>query len=210
MADTNIYDLGKFGIKEVADVAFYKQGDVTINEGGNGLESKSSPILKFTTLKMSNLEFTGETTEARGGKGNAVLMSWDHSREATMTLEDALMDADTLEALFSSEKTEPTGMTKVININADGFPGEYSVVGQTYVKASTGGNHLLTIFIPKAKVQSEASLEMSADGDPSTLNMTLKVLRVNGDNEISGCVDGDMVKLLITQGASEMLFPKDN
>ena len=202
------YDLKSFGIKEVADVAFYKVGDVIIDTTTNTVKGKTQttkPVLKFDTLKMSNLEFTGETTEARGGKGNAVLMSWDHSREATMTLEDALMSAETLAALFSStEVDKDVGSSAVINIDAKGFPGEYSVVGQTYVKATSGGNHLLTIFIPKAKVQSEASLEMTADGDPSTLNMTLKVLRVKGDEgengeAIPGTAEGDMIKLIITQ-----------
>ena len=208
----NDYVLGSFGIKEVADVAFYTVGTVSISDGT--LTATAAPVLKFDTLKMSNLEFTGETAEARGGKGNTVLLSWDHSREATMTLEDALMSADTLNALLSSNSSVTTtaGGQKIINIDANGFPGTYTVVGQTYARSTDGHDHLLTIFIPKAKVQSEASLEMSADGDPSTLSMTLKVLRVKDATEVSGAAKGDLVKLIIAPNSSggtpAMVFPE--
>jgi hypothetical protein len=40
---------------------------------------------------------------------------------------------------------------------------------------------------------------MSADGDPSTLSMTLKVLRCTNDTKdvAMGAVDGDMVKMIL-------------
>jgi hypothetical protein len=160
--------------------------------------------LLFTTLKTSGLEFTGETTEARGGKGNAVLMSWDHSREATLTLEDALLSAKSLATMLSNDQATLAGENTVISINANGFPGTYTVVGKTFARGTDGKDHLLTFLIFKAKVSAEANLEMSADGDPSTLNMTLKVLRCTNDaNDLAmGAVDGDMVKLIIDDNTS--------
>ena len=192
----------KFGIKEVADVAFYNQGEVKYNKATGVIEvtdSTKKPVLVFTTLKTSNLEFTGETAEARGGKGNAVLMSWDHSREATLTLEDALLSADSLATMLSKSAPTLAGENTVISIDANGFPGTYTVVGKTYARGTDGKDHLLTFIIFKAKVQAEASFEMSADGDPSTLNMTLKVLRCTSDttDTAMGATDGDMVKFII-------------
>jgi hypothetical protein len=192
----------KFGIKEVADVAFYNQGDVKYNSTTGVVEltdTNKKPVLVFTTLKTSSLEFTGETAEARGGKGNAVLMSWDHSREATLTLEDALLSADSLATMLSKNKAALVGENTVISIDANGFPGTYTVVGKTYARGTDGKDHLLTFLIFKAKVNSEANFEMSADGDPSTLNMTLKVLRCTADaaDAKMGAVDGDMVKFII-------------
>lgn len=220
----------QFGIKEVADVAFYNVGDIYYDSAAGKVytralkegETKVSPVLKFDTLKTSGLEFTGETTEARGGKGNAVLMSWDHSREATLTLEDALLSAESLRAMLSntpfegdydktgSELVSPKSI--VISVDAKGFPDTYTVVGKTYARAADGTDHLLTFLIFKAKVNSEANFEMSADGDPSTLNMSLKVLRcVKEDESKMGCLSGDMVKLIIdentdTQNAPTMEF----
>ena len=191
----------KFGIKEVADVAFYNCGDVKYNkETGNvDIVGSAVPVLVFTTLKTSGLEFTGETTEARGGKGNAVLMSWDHSREATLTLEDALLSAKSLATMLSNKPASEVGENTVISIDANGFPGTYTVVGKTYARGTDGKDHLLTFLIFKAKVSAEANFEMSADGDPSTLSMTLKVLRCTNDTKdiAMGAVDGDMVKMIL-------------
>lgn len=211
----------QFGIKEVADVAFYKVGDVkfdpqtgkitarefseaeksTVGTESNKVKSIAiKPVLKFDTLKTSGLEFTGETTEARGGKGNAVLMSWDHSREANLTLEDALLSADSLRAMLSNAAFQGDGTNSVvISVDAKGFPDTYTVVGKTYARAADGTDHLLTFLIFKAKVNSEASFEMSADGDPSTLNMGLKVLRCVAEDSDMGAVTGDMVKLILDE-----------
>jgi hypothetical protein len=145
---------------------------------------------------VSNLEFTGETAEARGGKGNTVLMSWDHSREATLTLEDALLSVETLNAMLSSNEIGGDEDSAIITIDAAGFPGTYTVIGKTYARDEDGTDQFLTFVIWKAKVQAEASFEMSADGDPSTLNMTLKVLRASEDATI-GSKDGELMKFII-------------
>lgn len=211
--------LKQFGIKEVADVAFYVVGDIKVDDKGAvtfvGTESsRKGPVLTFNTLKVSNLEFTGETAEARGGKGNTVLMSWDHSREATLTLEDALLSVDSLNTMLSNKAVGGDNDTDVITITADGFPGTYTVVGKTYARDADGTDHLLTFVIWKAKVSAEASFEMSADGEPSTLNMTLKVLRAD-DNATIGSVAGEMVKMIIDKSPSgttspTIVFPKGN
>ena len=55
-------------IKEVADVTIYKIKD----DGAPG-----APVLYLDTLKVSTIEQTAETSDARGGKGNPKLISWD-------------------------------------------------------------------------------------------------------------------------------------
>lgn len=194
--------IGKFGIKEVADVKFYNVGDVKFDAATGALTLKDNavkPVLEFDTLKVSNLEFTGETAEARGGKGNSVLISWDHSREATLTLEDALLSAESLNTMLSSTAISGDTDTLVISVDANGFPGTYTVVGKTYARGTDGVDHVLTFLVFKAKVQAEASFEMSADGDPSTLNMTLKVLRCADNESGMGCVQGDLLKLIVDE-----------
>ena len=37
----------------------------------------SYPVLYIDTAKTTTTEQTAEQTDARGGKGNAILMSWD-------------------------------------------------------------------------------------------------------------------------------------
>ena len=83
--------LDRYGIKEVADVTFYE-----INTDGTA----GAPVLYLDTLKVSTIEQTAESADARGGKGNAALISWDYGKEITVTLEDALYSAKSLALMF--------------------------------------------------------------------------------------------------------------
>ena len=87
--------LDRYGIKEVADVTFYEI------EEGTGKPVK--PVLYLDTLKVSTVEQTAESTDARGGKGNAALITWDYGKEITVTLEDALYSAKSLALMFGDE-----------------------------------------------------------------------------------------------------------
>jgi hypothetical protein len=65
-----------------------------------------------------------------------------------------------------------------IDINSDTFPGTYYVTGDTYARSEADGqDEFLQLIIPKAKMLSEVTLTMEAEGDPSTFNMSMKVLR---------------------------------
>ena len=175
--------LDRFGIKEVADVRFYEVlSDNSASEAAAAVADATDYVISFDTLKVSNIESTAENSEARGGKGNAALISWDYGREITVTLEDALMSMDCLALLFGDESKD------TITINANRFPGTYTVVGKTFARdEKTGKDHLFTFVIPKAKIQSETNITMEAEGDPTVIGMTLKVLR---------CKNGDMMELI--------------
>lgn len=183
-------DLVRFGIKEVADVRFYNVDEVTVNDTTGAIEytGETAPtaVLELDTLKVSTMEFTAEQTEARGGKGNPPLIIWDYGREVNVTLEDALMSAQMLNVLFGQNKVTADGN---IVISANSFPGTYTVVGKTYARDTNGKDHMFTFYIPKAKIQSETTLTMEAEGDSSVFNMSLRVLR--GDS------NGTMVKLVL-------------
>lgn len=88
--------LDRYGIKEVADVTFYN----ILDDGSRG-----APVLYLDTLKVSTIEQTAENSEARGGKGNAALISWDYGKEITVTLEDALYSAKSLALTFGDIKS---------------------------------------------------------------------------------------------------------
>lgn len=180
--------LGRFGIKEVADVAFYEVVSDDSAAAAVAAVASATPVIEFDTLKVSNIESTAESSEARGGKGNAALISWDYGREVTVTLEDALLSLNSLALLFENNVN---GGTDGITINANTFPGTYTVVGTTYARNEMDGkDHVFKFVIPKAKIQSETTLTMEAEGDPSVLGMTLKVLR---------CKNGDMMELIADQ-----------
>lgn len=269
--------LDRYGIKEVADVTFYK-----INENG----SQGDPVLYLDTLKVSTIEQTAETTDARGGKGNPKLVTWDYGKDITVTLEDALFSAKSLAIMFGNghpvsstgtvkrtvmvrTKAADNGTTgvlpdfftadvydatqkgalrkkvyfangaipegavfvgntgieiesytkedgseseanfedltvlagekvfitytipvnkKEIVISGDTFPGNYYVAGDTYARSDVdGSDQFFQFIIPKAKVTSENTITLEAEGDPSVFNMNLTVLRPE---------DGEMMRLV--------------
>ena len=173
-----------FGIKEVADVAFYNVGDVSIDESG-ALTATANPLFILDTLKVSTIENTAEQAEAKGGKGNAPLIIWDYGREITITLQDAVLSEKTLALMFEGNVASASN---VITISANTFPGTYTVVGSTFARnVADGKDHLFTWYVPKAKVNSEVTLTMEAEGDPTVFDMNLRVLRDT---------DGTMVKMV--------------
>lgn len=224
--------LDRYGIKEVADVTFYKIDKTT--------QKPAEPVLYLDTLKVSTIEQTAENTSARGGKGNPELITWDYGKEITVTLEDALFSAKSMALMFgdldgaqsatsgkilktwrvydgkkpesysvngqtitptnlkyytesgsSIEEAAATTATNIafvtgeitvesmtIDINAETFPGTYYITGDTYARSEDNGeDEFFQFVIAKAKVQSEVTLTMEAEGDPSTFSMNLRVLR---------------------------------
>ena len=276
--------LDRYGIKEVADVTFY-----TINSDG----TRGAPALYLDTLKVSTIEQTAETADARGGKGNPKLVTWDYGKEITVTIEDALFSSKSMAIMFGngqvkfnnadevirtvvvradasgklpdhftadiynattkgavrskiymgSASTVPAGMvkfseakltlvsltkedgtviqptgsgdtftfeewagvsvdadakvfvtykvsaaTKTIVISGDSFPGTYYVVGDTYARSDVdGSDQFFQFIIEKAKVTSENTITLEAEGDPSVFSMNLTVLRPES---------GEMMKLV--------------
>ena len=263
--------LDRYGIKEVADVTFY-----SINADG----TRGAPALYLDTLKVSTIEQTAETADARGGKGNPKLITWDYGKEINVTIEDALfssksmaimfgngsvvnknaqditktavvrisndetpklpdvliadvydsvagskrakvrMDGGTVQAgevalassgitlvsltsedgavidnSFTSAEWQTVDLkkykgqkafvtytikatTKTITISGDSFPGTYYVVGDTYARSDVDGrDQFFQFIINKAKVTSENTITLEAEGDPSVFSMNLTVLR---------------------------------
>lgn len=295
----------QYGIKEVADVTFYERDN-------NGFEK---PVLYIDTAKVSTIEKTASTAEARGGKGNPALISWDFGLEINVTLEDALFSPKSMAIMqgsgavvegtttkpvyidvtnevidfnatdtgstttklvlqhefldnsiyiyeidqngrwidgkqlrgwkkdtsdttghtiikldeasgenyetpstISSSKVaifyktplngeEKIGSAQVIHINSDTFPGTYRVVGDTFARnRATGKDEYFQFIIHRAKVSPENTITLSADGDPSTFNMSLTVLRNIGD---SGMIDLVKYNFGENQEANVDLGPSD-
>ena len=137
----SIFD--RYGIKEVADVTFYK-----INADG----SKGAPVLYLDTLKVSTIEQTASSADSRGGKGNPKLVSWDFGKEINVTLTDALFSPASMAIMFgdkdgvgiSTGKTDEK-ITKVAMARISADPADTTVEidskdGRKTVKVLADGN----------------------------------------------------------------------
>ena len=91
-----------------------------------------------------------------------------------------------------------------VTISPSTFPGSYKVVGDTFMRsAKTGKDEPFQFIIAKAKVQSEVTITLEAEGDPSTFEMTLVAERATNEDG-----EQEMMKLIrynisqATSGAS--------
>lgn len=86
-----------------------------------------------------------------------------------------------------SKATDESTLGHQIVVDSTHFPGTYRLVGETYSRSrSTGKDQRFQFEIPLCKMGTENSFTLEAEGEPTTFNMTLKVLRRE---------DGVMMKL---------------
>lgn len=166
-------------------------GDVVINENKDSVE-----ILK-TVPKAQVKSFTYAAPVGEASKSTATI----EIRNTTVSLTGVVLyDEKGVEVTgkegelsaqdpfaYLTGKLAPTDV-KEITVSAETFPGTYYCTGDTFARSEdTGEDEFFQLVIPKAKVTSENTLTMEAEGDPSTFSMNLKVLRP---------ADGKMMKLI--------------
>ena len=138
---------------------------------------------------IKTIYFTGKTApttwEANGQKYEVTSDAKFYNAETGELVEkDSLADGGRYYCTF----TVAAEGIRVIDINPSTFPGTYYITGDTYARSAiTGKDEFFQFVVPKAKVQSEVTLTMEAEGDPSTFSMNLKVLRPDS---------GPMMKLI--------------
>ena len=154
--------LDKYAIKEVADVMFYE------------LDSKgapSAPVLYLDTLKTSTLSQSSETVDARGGKGNVKILSWDTNKELTIEMEDAVYSAKSLGIMFGG-KMEVTGDKQEVlkTLKADQIAQEMSSgVATGYLTFTIGNN---SFFIKPDAVTAFSYTNYDASANPSVFEVS--------------------------------------
>lgn len=167
--------LDRYGIKEVADVTFYEIED-------DGTAGK--PVLYLDTLKVSTIEQTAENAEARGGKGNAALISWDYGKEITVTLEDALYSVKSLALMFGDDNAAKADGTilktlwkdnmKADNVSATINGTDVTLTDPKYYKADgTEGSATEYAYVTGTIATKGAyTIDVSANGFPGTYYVT--------------------------------------
>ena len=138
---------------------------------------QETTILK--TVKPSQVSSDGSKITING-------QNFTVSGSVTYYDENGSSTTNKASAAYATAKITVSGQKIVIS--SDKFPKTYYITGDTYARSeATGDDEFFQFIIPKAKMQSEVTLTMEAEGDPSTFNMSLKVLRP---------ADGEMMKLV--------------
>ncbi len=153
----------QYGIREVCDLEFYALG-------ADGGKKGADPVFKIDTAKTSTLESATTTVYAQGGKGNPRLIAWEGERTLTFTVEDALISKEGLELLNGDITTSDDKIT----IEPNKFADYYYVEAKSLMrKAVDGKDYLLTIVLPRVKIQSGFTMTMAPTGDPSTFSYVM-------------------------------------
>lgn len=147
-------------------------------------------------IRLINLTTGARTQILHSGTGNAPTIDGEH---AINFVNPAAHGNDTAvatvkgnhirifwEEVLTSNSGSETAVE--VTISPDTFPGTYRVVGDTFMRSQdTGKDEPFQFVINKAKVQSNVTITLQAEGDPSTFEMTLNVLRSTnerGENEM--------------------------
>ena len=169
-----IWDYGK-EINVTLEDALFSAKSMAIMFG-NGTPAVSNAT--STIYKTINWTATGTAYPTTGGYTmngktykvtSATIYDADGSTAASASVGTNYMVTLALEA-----KTAAT----TIEISPNTFPGTYYVTGDTYARNEVdGSDEFFQFVIPKAKVQSENTITLEAEGDPSVFNLSLRVLR---------------------------------
>ena len=80
-----------------------------------------------------------------------------------------------------------------VEVSANTFPGTYYITGDTYARSSVSGeDEFFQFIIKKAKVTSENTITLEAEGDPSTFSMNLTVLRPDDGSAMMELIKYDL------------------
>lgn len=105
---------------------------------------------------------------------------------------------------------EGQSLGHTIEISADKFPGTYKIVGDTYIKnKGTDKEERFQFIIPQAKMNSERTITLEADGDPVVFDMDLTVLRPD-DGIMVRFVQYDVVENEEENDGSTMVVGTEN
>lgn len=88
---------------------------------------------------------------------------------------------------FFYDVSAVAGQNYTVVINSNSFPGTYRVIGDTFIRNRNGEDIGYQFVIARAKIASESTITMEAEGDPTVFDMNLRVLRAD---------DGSMIKFI--------------
>ena len=190
-ADLIMWDFGKeinitledalFSAKSMA--IMFGNGTVTDYTGASAYIMKTEKFVATEATVPTNADASGWSAKYTAPDGKLYEKKNPKFFDAKGTIPETLTVGETY---FCSFDVLVDGA--IIDIGASTFPGTYYAVGDTFARSrTTGKDEEFQLIIPKAKVMSENTITMEAEGDPSVFNMNLRVLRP---------ADGKMVRLV--------------
>lgn len=143
----------------------------SVNADGEAVIDNAETI--YRTFRVDQIE--NGKVQLRGGK--EFTLPTEEGKVKYYTADGAVSTKEASDAAYATVAVVGKAIQE-IDISPDTFPGSYAFVGDTYIRSEiTGRDEAFQVILPKVKMQSEVTLTLEADGDPTTFNMNLKVLR---------------------------------
>ena len=140
---------------------------VVASASGDPIAMDDTKPITFFNPKLIGTENYKQTTE----QGDHIRIFWD-------------------EVITGAQTDKETAIE--VTISPSTYPGTYRIVGDTFMRSqATGADEAFQFIINKAKVTSEVTLTLEAEGDPTTFEMTLNVLRASNERG-----EDEMMKLV--------------
>lgn len=181
-----VWDYGKEITLNIED-ALFSMKSMAIMYGALDKDGKPNIDTTVTTLKR-----TARKDQVKNGKveiHNTEVPVGENAKYYDEKGQEVAAESGNAPAEYAYVTFDITGKNvQQIEISAETFPGTYYVTGDTYARNEvTGKDEFFQFIVHKAKMLSEVTLTMEAEGDPSTFSMQMKVLRPK---------DGKMMKLV--------------
>lgn len=143
------------------------------------------PTVYLDTLKITNINAEGPNKTATGGMAADILLKY--GKKFTVEMQDAMGRYGVLTNLYGAK----TATNNQILAITDRFPGEYTLVGTTFViDQATGAKQPLKIVIPVFLGNGIFNLTQDAEGDVTVFDLNGDVLRF--EKEALGVISSDL------------------
>ena len=175
-----IWDYGKEITVTLQDALFTPESLLVMTGGAKKISGSGKPVSIRRTKLVSDSDDLPTTYP----------YSWidtEDGERGTATAAATGVPAAFPVRVFYDEEVTTADAAYEVTIDAANFPGTYKIVGDTVVRNRNGKDTPFQFVIPKAKMGSEVTFTMEAEGDPSVFDMNLRVLRDD---------DGAMVKFI--------------
>lgn len=178
-----IWDFGK-EINVTLEDALFTMTSVAIGQGATVSTGVSIPI-RYTQDVI--LGTTAATLKAVEGTKPVTFINFDKGLRGTVASTAVLATAaigsvgDRVKVFYDVLAAGASAVTVTIGPNT--FPGTYRVIGDTVIRSKIDGkDYPYQFVIGQAKFNSENTLTLEAEGDPTVFNLSLRVLRdTNGE-----------------------------
>lgn len=179
-----LFSSASLAVMQAAKLVEATAGNVLYIRYMEELTADATP-LTFSLTKVPVSVNGGKIKWLNLTKGTRGQLAVPASTPQSITLDTGACIAGDVMKFFYDVAVDGTNNTSAyqITIDAAHFSGTYKVFGDTLVRSQkTGADTAFQFVIEKAKVTSETTFTMEAEGDPTVFDMTLKVMRAdNGD-----------------------------